>query len=117
MSQLSIFGPDGVITTAQQDAYLAENPYDPANALKMINTQYWIETHYNWYETWANMRRSGYPDTYTSMDKTISSNVGAELPRKLLYPASEVAANPKLKDAVTRQGPEVTTTRVWWDKP
>jgi hypothetical protein len=117
MSALSIYGADGVISSAQQDAYLLANPYDPANALKMINTQYWIETHYNWYETWANMRRSGHPDTYSAMDKTIPSNFGAELPRKLLYPASEVAANPHVQDAIARQGPEVTTTRVWWDKP
>jgi hypothetical protein len=70
MSELSVFGadgwnPGGVITTAQQDAYLAANPYDPANALKQINTQYWIETFPNSYEAWANMRRSGYPDTYS----------------------------------------------------
>lgn len=117
MDELSIFGPDGVITLAQQNAYLAANPYDPANALKMINTQYWIETHYNWYETWANMRRSGYPDIYSGLDLSLSSNLGAQLPRRLYYPDAEASANPQhLQEAIARQGPNLTSTRVWWDK-
>jgi hypothetical protein len=117
MSELSIFGEDGVISPEQQDAYLLENPYNPLDALNMINTQYWIETHYNWYETWTNMRRSGYPDTYSKLDMSIPSNDGAQLPRKLLYPPSEVSANPHVLEAIERQGSEETTTRVWWDKP
>lgn len=122
MSELSIFGadgwnPGGVITLAQQNAYLAANPYDPANALRQINTQYWIETYPNYYEGWANMRRSGYPDTYSQLDLNLSSNLGAELPRRLYYPRDEYAANPNINDAVSRQGPDLTSTRVWWDKP
>lgn len=117
MGELSIYGPDGVISSAQQDAYLQDNPYNSADALNQINTQYWIETHYNWYETWANMRRSGYPDTYSKLDQSIPENFGAHLPRKMLYPASEVAANPHVQDAISRQGPEIADTRVWWDKP
>ena len=116
MGELSVFGSAGVVTSSQQDAYLLANPYNSAYALNMINTQYWIETFTNWYETWANMRRSGYPDTYSKLDQSISANFGAQLPRKLLYPASEVAANPHVQDAISRQGLEVTTTRVWWDK-
>lgn len=122
MSELSIFGadgwnPGGTISTAQQDAYLSANPYDPANALKQINTQYWIETFPNYYEAWANMRRSGYPDTYSSLDLSLSSNLGAKLPRRLYYPQDEYAANPSINEAVSRQGPDLTSTRVWWDKP
>jgi hypothetical protein len=121
MSELSIFGadgwnPGGVITLAQQNAYLAANPYDPANALRQINTQYWIETFPNYYEAWANMRRSGYPDTYSSLNKTLSSNLGAELPRRLYYPRAEFAANLNVNDAVSRQGADLTSTHVWWDK-
>jgi hypothetical protein len=118
MGELSIYGTDGVITTAQQDAYLLQNPYDPTNALRMINTQYWIDCHYNWYEAWANMRRSGYPDVYSGLDLTLSSNLGAQLPRRLYYPAAEASANPAhLQEAIARQGANLTSTRVWWDKP
>jgi hypothetical protein len=120
MSELAIFGadgwnPGGVITVAQQDGYLAANPYDPANALEQINTQYWIETFPNYYEAWANMRRSGYPDTYSGLDLTLSSNLGAQLPRRLYYPRDEYASNPNINDAVARIGPDLTSTRVWWD--
>ena len=117
MDELSIFGADGVITTAQQNAYLLQNPFVPADALKMIATQYWLETHYNWYETWANMRRTGLPDLYSKLDLTLSSNLGAQLPRRLYYPRAEYATNPHINEAVERQGPDVTSTRLWWDKP
>ncbi len=123
MTELTIYGADGwnaggVITTAQQNAYLAAHPYDPANALRQINTQYWIETFPNYYEAWANMRRSGYPDTYSGLNLSLSSNLGAQLPRRLYYPGDEYASNPdNITEAVSRQGPDVTSTRVWWDKP
>ncbi|MBN9299223.1 MAG: SusD/RagB family nutrient-binding outer membrane lipoprotein [Filimonas sp.] len=116
MDELSVFGPDGVISVAQQNAYLAANPYVPADGLKMIATQYWLETHYNWYETWANMRRTGYPDLYSKLDMSLSANLGAQLPRRLYYPRAEYAANPHINDAVQRQGPDLTSTRLWWDK-
>jgi hypothetical protein len=117
MDELSIFGTDGIITTAQQNAYLAANPYVATDGLKMIATQYWLETHYNWYETWANMRRTGFPDLYSKLDLSLSSNLGAQLPRRLYYPRAEYSTNPNINEAVQRQGPDLTSTRVWWDKP
>ena len=130
MDQLKIYGPEGVLTTSQASNYLIQNPYNPANdeeALNLINTQYWIETHYNWYETFANMRRSGYPKLYESLVRAERpagdtgpyqpGNLGAVMPRRLTYHPEEVATNPKLQEALTRQGPDLTTTRVWWDKP
>ena len=121
MDELKVFGADGWnastgITTAQQNAYLAANPYDPANALKQINTQYWIETFPNYYEAWANMRRSGYPDTYSGLNFALSSNLGAQLPRRLYYPRDEYSGNPNINEAVARQGVDLTSTKVWWDK-
>ena len=113
MDELKIFGAEGVITTAQATAYLLQNPYNPVtndDALQLINTQYWIETHFNWYETFANMRRSGYPKIYNQFTD------GTVLPRRLTYPLTEAATNPHLQDAIKRQGLDVVTTRVWWDK-
>jgi len=117
MKQLSIYGAEGVVSASAQEAYLLENPFVPGRALEMINTQYWIDTHYNWYESWANMRRSGYPDTYSKLDKSLSANLGAELPRRLYYPRAEYTANPvNIQKAVERQGADLTSTRVWWNK-
>jgi hypothetical protein len=113
MDQLNVYGPEGVISSDQANNYLLENPYNPVDteaALEMINTQYWIEAHFNWYENFANMRRSGYPKIYETMGG------GHVLPRRLTYPASEVSINPNLHHAIERQGPDVITTHVWWDK-
>jgi hypothetical protein len=115
MEELAVFGDAGLITPAQIDAYLQANPYDPDHALVMINTQYWIETFSNWYECWANMRRTGIPDTYSSIDQSVSANFGAKLPRRLTYPSSEVIANPHVQDAIASQGPDDAMTRIWWD--
>ena len=119
MTELSIFNSSFAIPSSKIDAYLIQNPYNPAttdDALNIINTQYWIETHYNWYEAFANMRRSGYPKIYDQLDLTIPANNGAVLPRRLTYPPSEVASDPHLQDAIKRQGPDVTSSRMWWDK-
>ena len=110
MAEMAIYNSAYAISDAKVNAYLQQNPYDPNNALKMINTQYWIESHYNWYETWANMRRSGYPDLYSQFTD------GSVLPRRLPYPTAEVASNPHVQDADQRQGPDVNSTRMWWDK-
>ncbi len=110
MTELSIFNPAYAISDDKINAYLQQNPYNPGDALNQINTQYWIETHYNWYENWANVRRSGYPDLYSGFTD------GSTLPRRFPYPSTEAAANPHVQDAVKRQGPDLNTTRIWWDK-
>ncbi|KAI9433781.1 hypothetical protein F5148DRAFT_1295351 [Russula earlei] len=119
MTELSIYNTSLAISTAAVNSYLAQNPYAPAStedALNIINTQYWIETHYNWYEGFANMRRSGYPKIYDQLDLTFPANQGATLPHRLTYPPSEVAANPHAQDAIKRQGADICSTHVWWDK-
>lgn len=118
MDELKVFGPEGIISDDQATAYLAANPYAPADderALEMINTQYWIETFSNWYETFANMRRSGYPELYSKIDPSIEGNENAVLPGRATYPSGEVAINPKVQDAIQRQGPDLAKTHVWWD--
>ena len=122
MDQLKAYGAEGIVTVAQANAFLAANPYNPANedeALALINTQYWIETHYNWYETFANMRRSGYPKLYENLASVTlqPGNLNAKMPRRLTYQPDEVSTNPKLQEALQRQGPDLISTRVWWDKP
>lgn len=119
MSELSIYNPALAISNNAINSYIAHNPYAPAttdDALNIINTQYWVESHYNWYETFANMRRSGYPKIYDQLDLTVSANQGAVMPHRLTYPPSEISANPHAQDAIKRQGPDLCATRVWWDK-
>ncbi len=122
MDQLKVYGTEGVITATKMNDYLTQNPYTPAtteDALRLINTQYWIETFFNWYETFANMRRSGYPKVYESLlPATVQpGNLGAVMPRRMTYMAQEIASNPNVQEVFQRQGPDLTSTRVWWDKP
>lgn len=111
MTQLRVYDESAIVTEAEIDQYLLENPYAPTSveeALELIGTQYWIETHYNWYETFSNWRRTGYP----KLDETRYT-----LPRRLTYPTSEVNINgANVQAAIERQGPDEVNTRVWWDK-
>jgi len=114
MQYLSLYGHGVNITQTQIDDYLVANPFVSADALKMINEQYWVATFGNANETFANWRRSGYPvlvpanlaDVYT----------GGKIPRRLNYPGSEKLNNPEnVQEAIDRQGGDLLTTRMWWD--
>ena len=115
MGYLSMYGHGVEITPEQMDAYLAENPFVPADALKMINEQYWVATFGNGLETFSNWRRSGYPEL-VPIDAA-ETLTGGEIPRRFVYPGSEKLNNPDNVDAATaQQGGDELTTRIWWDK-
>ncbi len=117
MQQLAFYDDGGAATIppAAIDAYLAANPYDAANGLEQVNTQYWVATFLNGYEAWANYRRTGFPDL-TPVNYP-GNPTGGQIPRRLRYPSSEPNLNPEnYNAAIQRQGPDVMMTRVWWDQ-
>jgi hypothetical protein len=111
MNELSIYGGSYKITNNDISNYLLTHPFntiDTDSALNQINTQYWVETHYNFYEQFANWRRSGYP---------LLDQSSYTIPRRLQYPVQEVNINnANVQTAIKDQGPDVITTHVWWDK-
>ncbi len=114
MKMLGMYGPDGVIADADIDAYLLAKPFDPANALEQINTQYWAATFLNEYEAFSNWRRTGFP-VLTPVNYP-GNETGGTIPRRLTYSVGDQSNNPvNYQEAVDRQGPDVLTTRVWWD--
>ncbi|MCY4158772.1 MAG: SusD/RagB family nutrient-binding outer membrane lipoprotein [Bacteroidetes bacterium] len=115
MEYLAMYGAAGAISSADIDAYLAANPYDPANGLKMISEQIWAAVLLNEYEAYANWRRTGYPElTPTNHPRNVT---GGTIPRRLRYRALEAVANPEnYAAAIAAQGPDELTTRIWWDK-
>ena len=114
MKQLSLYGDAGIIADADIADYLAANPYDSANALEQINTQYWAATFLNEYESFSNWRRTGFP-ALTPVNYPGNVTNGS-IPRRLTYSESEQSNNPDNYAAViAAQGPDVLTTRVWWD--
>ncbi len=127
MKQLELYDAGGAatISDAAIDAYLMANPFDAARALEQINTQYWAASFLDGIESWANWRRSGYPELEPSPvdDPTpYPGNVtGGAIPRRLTYPPSEGALNAEhYQEALTRQGlrgdPSDLAVPVWWDR-
>ncbi|WP_242083962.1 SusD/RagB family nutrient-binding outer membrane lipoprotein [Aestuariivivens sediminis] len=114
MKMLELYGPDEVIADADIDTYLTNHPFNPANALEMINMQYWAATFLNEYEAFANWRRTGIP---ALVPTNYPGNVtNGTIPRRLTYSTSEQSSNPdNYAAAIAAQGPDVLTTRVWWD--
>ncbi len=105
------------IADADIAAYLAANPYNPADALNQINTQYWVATYMDEYEAWANWRRSGFP-ALTPVVNYPGNVTGGTIPRRFTYSTSEVTVNSEnYKAAVALMpGGDKMTSRVWWDK-
>lgn len=114
MEYLSMYGEGGVISSSAIDDYLTANPFVPADALKMINEQYWVATFGNGLETFSNWKRSGYPELVPIEVADILTN--GEIPRRFVYPGSERLNNPEnVEAATTQQGGDALTTRMWWD--
>ena len=115
MTEMAQYSAASAIATADIDAYLAvpANQLTAGNELRDINQQYWIASFLNSPETFANLRRSGFPvltpNPYPGKDV-------ADV-RKITYPDSEYAINTaNLNAAIARQGGDKLDTRVWWDK-
>ena len=105
------------ITDAEKDGYLLQPgvAYNSANALELINTQYWIESVTNGAEAFANWRRSGFP---VLQPNKYNNNLSGGFVRRMAYPNAEEAQNPdNYKAAVASMGGDGLTQRVFWDKP
>lgn len=111
------------MTPAVIDQYLTENPFNESKALEQINTQYYIATFCDEYETFANWRRSGYPELKSIYEAPYSrpsypNRVSDQIPRRFTYPTKEVSDNKdNYLEAVKRLSDgDKMTSRVWWDK-
>jgi hypothetical protein len=114
MEQLTNYGGIAAIPTADIDTYLANNPFDVANALEQINTQYWVVSLLNGPEAFANFRRSGFPTL--APNPFPGQDISGDFINRLTYPTSEIAVNKaNLDAAVARMGPDNLDTKVWWD--
>lgn len=114
---LAQYDPSMAITDAVANAYVLANPL--TGGLEQINTQYWIHqnTAFNFYETWANWRRSGFP-VLTPVVYPGNATQGT-IPRRFPYPTAEEAGSNKdyYKEASAAvPGGDNLTGRVWWDK-
>lgn len=105
------------LTSDAIDAYLANNPFD--GSLEQINTQYWINCFCDEYETFANWRRSGYPELVPVKNaKTYGlCATDGSIPRRFTYPSTESQVNSdNYNSAVSKlEHGDTFMSRVWWD--
>ena len=114
MQQMATYDAASAVADEAIEAYLDENPFDAANALEQINTQYWVASFLNGPEAFANFRRSGFP-TLTP-NPFPGQDISSDFIRRLTYPSSEIAVNTEnVNQAIAEMGPDVLDTRVWWD--
>jgi hypothetical protein len=114
MEYLTIYDESLAISSEDIDAYLAANPFNAAEGMRMIGEQYWIVTFLNEYEAWANWRRTGFP-ALTPVNYPGNISTG-QIPRRLRYFEAEYGNNgDALNNALQRMGPDEFTTRMWWD--
>jgi len=109
---------NSAIPAADRDAYIAANPLAPGTELEQINTQYWIASFLNGPEAFANFRRSGFPvltpNPYGQPNNPDVPN--GTFIRRLTYPTSELSVNTdNVNGAISIQGPDKLSTRLWWD--
>jgi hypothetical protein len=116
MQMLTPYDATFTVTDAQVNSYLAARPYPAAGTLaerlNAIGTQMWISKFFNWWEAWADWRRTGFP---VLVPVNYPGNVsGGQIPRKLRYPTHEHAVNAD-NIAANATLPDEPTTRMWWD--
>jgi hypothetical protein len=110
------------VSVAEQDAYIAQPgvAYSAADALNLINTQYWIAGISNSLEAWANWRRSGFPVlNRNTFNDDLLENGGDGYVHRFTYPDAELSQNKaNYHAAVTAIGGlDDLVSRVFWDTP
>jgi hypothetical protein len=119
-SLISLGASDGVITAAQINAYLSQNALNTSGTmdqqLNQIYTQFWVSIFPDAEEVFCSYRRTGYPVLVPNNYPGNATN--GQIFRRFLYPVSEQNLNTtSYNAAIARQGPDLITTHIWWDKP
>lgn len=119
MDQMVLYNPACAVSAPARETYVTNTPLNAGTELDQINTQYWISSFLNGPEAFANFRRSGFPAlTPNPYGQPSNPDVpNGTFIRRLTYPTSEIAVNTtNVNEAITRQGADKLSTRVWWDK-
>jgi hypothetical protein len=102
------------ITGNAANAYLASAAvqYDAGNYKKSIGEQKWIALFGQGLEAFAEWRRLDYPQLQPAVAGTLSGKI----PVRFIYPGTEQSLNgANYKTAVSNQGADVLTTKLWFD--
>ncbi len=103
------------VAEADIAAYLAQPDiaFDASNFRKSIGDQKWLALYLQGMEAWAEWRRLDFPELLAAPDAA----AGRDIPRRKGYPLTEITLNKThYEEAIQRQGPDLMSTRVWWDQ-
>lgn len=107
------------ITDAEKATYLAHPlvAWNTADALKLINTQYWVVNIWDPREGLFNWRRSGYPVLERNKyNDNFLQNGGDGFVHRYRYTDEEYRRNKaNVEAAAAKIGGDFVTTRVFWD--
>jgi len=113
MQMYDIYDATLAVTDGAVASYLAAYPLTGSNdaKLEMIGTQMWISKFLNWWDSWSDWRRTGYPVlTPTNYPGNLTNG---QIPTKLKLPTTEYTRNAdNLAGATT---PDTQVGKVWWD--
>jgi hypothetical protein len=115
MEVYSLYPQTTPITDGEITAYLAEPAvaYDEANALELINTQYWIVNLRNGTEAFANFKRTGYPALSPNL---FNNKLNGGFARRMSFPDREGSANAEnYSVGVAAVGGDNLLSRTFWD--
>ncbi|MFI5129530.1 MAG: SusD/RagB family nutrient-binding outer membrane lipoprotein [Chitinophagales bacterium] len=118
MAAYSLYSGTTPITALEITTYI-NSPgvlYNPVDALKLINTQYWIVNIRNGTEAFANFRRTGFPSLTPNPVPGDLGSIG--FVRRLSYPNLEASANTANYNAAAAAiGGDKLSSKVFWDTP
>ena len=110
LASLKQFGVADDAATAY--ANQAAVQYDPSNFKKSIGEQKWLALFGQGLEAWAEVRRLDYPQLTASPNTVLNG----QIPVRFIYPGTEQSLNAQsYKNAVASQGPDLLTTKLWFD--
>lgn len=95
-------------------AYVAQPSvqYDNSNFRKSIGEQKWIALFGQGLEAYAEWRRLDYPQ----LQPAVAGALDGQIPSRFIYPGTEQSLNGEsYKAAISDQGEDALTTRLWFD--
>ena len=79
-----------------------------------MNEAYTAYYGHAFHQTWANYRRTGYPNLTPSANGDNGLNPGGGIPQRYIYPISESETNAdNLDAAISRQGGALMNVALW----
>lgn len=93
---------------------------DPEKQFEQIITQKWLAIYPNGWESWAELRRTGYPKQYARVQSENPDVSASDIIRRMIYVQSEFDTNGEAVQAAIGGaelgGADKNNTKVWWDK-